>query len=266
MESKEKCFALLIDADNIGSQYIKAIIEEIASEGVVTYKRIYGDWTSPTLKPWKDVLLEYSIIPIQQYSYTSGKNSTDSAMIIDAMDILYSGNVDGFCLASSDSDFTRLAARLRESGKTVIGMGKQQTPRPFVTACSRFKYIDIISKETKCDATVSLTDNQSIEGKSMCKKTVVSDAADSSQTPESEIKETIHRLIEENSEDGEGWVLTSLIGAQLQKKYTDFDPKNYGFKKMKDLLTAWEFEIRGFQDPNNTANPSGYIMYVRNKQ
>ena len=148
-QNQEKRFALLIDADNIGSQYIKVIVEEITDEGVLTYKRIYGDWTSQRMKSWKDILLEYSITPVQQYSYTTGKNATDSAMIIDAMDILYSGRVDGFCLASSDSDFTRLAARLREEGMTVIGMGKQQTPRPFVSACSKFKYIDILTDAAK---------------------------------------------------------------------------------------------------------------------
>ena len=147
MESKK--FAILIDGDNIGSQYIKVIIDEAAKLGVITYKRIYGDWTKPNLSSWKDLLLEYSINPMQQYGYTSGKNSTDSAMIIDAMDILYTGNVDGFCLVSSDSDFTRLAARLKESGMIVIGMGKQHTPKPFVSACTNFKYIDILSGDTE---------------------------------------------------------------------------------------------------------------------
>lgn len=140
----DKKFAILIDADNIGVKYIRIILDEISKEGTATYKRIYGDWTSPNLSPWKQVLLEHSVTPMQQYSYTTGKNATDSAMIIDAMDILYSGKVDGFCLASSDSDFTRLASRLRESGMTVIGMGEQKTPRPFVSACDRFCYIDNI--------------------------------------------------------------------------------------------------------------------------
>lgn len=144
--SSDKKFAILIDADNIGSKYIKIILDEISKEGIATYKRIYGDWTSPNLTPWKQVLLEYSVTPMQQYSYTTGKNSTDSAMIIDAMDILYSGKVDGFCIATSDSDFTRLSSRLRESGMKVIGMGEQKTPRPFVSACDRFIYIDNILK------------------------------------------------------------------------------------------------------------------------
>lgn len=137
-------FAVLIDADNISDKYIKIILEETANEGVATYKRIYGDWTNPALASWKSVLLDNSIIPMQQYSYTTGKNSTDSAMIIDAMDILYSGTVDGFCIVSSDSDFTRLVARLRESGMQVIGMGENKTPKPFIAACNQFKYLDIL--------------------------------------------------------------------------------------------------------------------------
>ena len=138
-------FAVLIDADNVSVKYVKIILDEISKDGIATYKRIYGDWTNPSLISWKSVLLDNSINPIQQYSYTTGKNSTDSAMIIDAMDILYSGKVDGFCLVSSDSDFTRLAARLRESGMTVIGMGESKTPNSFIAACNKFKYLDILS-------------------------------------------------------------------------------------------------------------------------
>lgn len=136
--------AILIDADNVSDKYIKIIVDEVANIGIATYKRIYGDWTSARLSSWKKVLLEDSIIPIQQYSYTTGKNATDSAMIIDAMDILYSGNVDGYCIVSSDSDFTRLAARLRESGMLVLGMGEEKTPKPFISACNQFKYLDLL--------------------------------------------------------------------------------------------------------------------------
>jgi uncharacterized protein (TIGR00288 family) len=138
----EKKFALLIDSDNVSSKYIKIILAELAKYGNVTYKRLYGDLTKPTNKSWKDALLSHSIIPIQQYNYTTGKNSTDSAMIIDAMDILYSGHVDGFCLATSDSDFTRLAMRLRESGMTVIGMGEQKTPEAFLMESIRCFFND----------------------------------------------------------------------------------------------------------------------------
>ncbi len=141
---EELKFAVLIDADNVSFKYIKIILDEVANYGIATYKRIYGDWTDTRLGSWKPVLLDNSIIPVQQYSYTTGKSSTDSAMIIDAMDILYSGNVQGFCIVSSDSDFTRLVARLRESGMTVIGMGESKTPKPFIVACNQFKYLDIL--------------------------------------------------------------------------------------------------------------------------
>ena len=141
---EELKFAVLIDADNVSFKYIKIILDEIANYGIATYKRIYGDWTDTRLSSWKPVLLDNSIIPVQQYSYTTGKSSTDSAMIIDAMDILYSGNVQGFCIVSSDSDFTRLVARLRESGMNVIGMGESKTPKPFIVACNQFKYLDIL--------------------------------------------------------------------------------------------------------------------------
>ena len=151
METELK-FAVLIDADNISDKYIKIILEETANSGIATYKRIYGDWTSPQLASWKSVLLDNSIIPMQQYSYTTGKNATDSAMIIDAMDILYSGHVDGFCLASSDSDFTRLAARLREAGMQVIGMGESKTPQPFISACNQFKYLDLLYEKKQEEA------------------------------------------------------------------------------------------------------------------
>ena len=149
MEEKivEKKFAMLIDAENISSQYIDVIMDEATKEGVITYKRIYGDWTNNNHSSWKDILLKHSLNPMQQYAYTQGKNSTDSAMIIDAMDILYTGTVDGFCIVSSDSDFTKLASRLKESGKIVIGMGKKQTPQAFVSACTKFKYIDILAED-----------------------------------------------------------------------------------------------------------------------
>lgn len=150
--SSEPRFAILIDADNISEKYIKIILDEVSNAGVATYKRIYGDWTSQRLVSWKNCLLENSIIPIQQYSYTYGKSATDSAMIIDAMDILYSGNVDGFAIVSSDSDFTRLAARLRESGMQVIGMGEQKTPEPFISACNQFKYLDLLYAAQRAEA------------------------------------------------------------------------------------------------------------------
>ena len=258
MDNHDKRFALLIDADNIGSQYIKTIVDEITNYGIVTYKRIYGDWTKPQLEGWKKILLDYSITPMQQYSYTTGKNATDSAMIIDAMDILYAGNVDGFCLASSDSDFTRLAARLREAGMIVVGMGKQQTPRPFVTACSQFKYIDLISEESITEVQETIASTK----KSSPKKQTSAKGANTTFTKEDEIKNYIKKCIEENSEE-DGYMLMSDLGVLLSKKYPDFDPRNFGKKKLSDLLKAWGFEAKAIQDPNNKKNPSGLIMYVK---
>lgn len=151
-------FAILIDADNISEKYVKIILDEVSNLGIATYKRIYGDWTSSRLGSWKGCLLENSIIPVQQYSYTYGKNATDSAMIIDAMDILYSGHVDGFAIVSSDSDFTRLASRLREGGMQVIGMGEQKTPEPFISACNQFKYLDLLYASRKADGAAAIED------------------------------------------------------------------------------------------------------------
>ena len=194
MDNHDKRFALLIDGDNIGSQYIKTIIDEITNHGIVTYKRIYGDWTKPQLDGWKKILLDYSITPMQQYSYTTGKNATDSAMIIDAMDILYAGNIDGFCLASSDSDFTRLASRLREAGMIVIGMGKKQTPRPFVAACSQFKYIDLISEEITTIAEAQKSDTTSKKSATQTQPELKkSDETETTSTKDTEIKSHVRK-------------------------------------------------------------------------
>src|SRR5277367_6334861 len=163
--TKDVRIAVLIDADNIPSTNIKGMMEEIAKYGTPTFKRIYGDWTKPTVSGWKGVLLENAITPIQQYSYTTGKNATDSAMIIDAMDILYTGKVDGFCIISSDSDFTRLAIRLREAGMMVIGIGEKKTPNPFIVACDKFIYIEILKKDEKVEK-VEVVEKVKLERKS----------------------------------------------------------------------------------------------------
>ena len=226
----DKKFAILIDADNTSDKYLKVIFDEATKEGVLTYKRIYGDWTSPNMQHWKESLLEYSINPIQQYAYTKGKNATDSAMIIDAMDILYTSTLDGFVLVSSDSDFTRLAARLKESGKIVIGMGKQQTPKPFVSACSKFMYIDILSGE-----------------KSLLADDGAKTKEKSTLTNQKEITKSINVIIDEN-DDENGWVLVSTIGTLMQNKYPDFDCKNYGCKKLIELLKKLGFETKLLDD------------------
>ena len=236
---EDKKFALLIDADNTSSKYIKTIVDEITNLGITTYRRIYGDWTSQNLQNWKETLLEYSITPMQQYGYTTGKNSTDSAMIIDAMDILYAGNVDGFCLVSSDSDFTKLAMRLREAGKTVIGMGKKQTPRPFVTACNQFKYLDLLSKEGK-------------EEKAAVKQTTKKAKDTGRNSDDKKLVASICKIIEENSND-DGWMYAARVGKLLSKKYPDFDSRNYGYKKFALLLEGLGFETRkepGIEDKN----------------
>ena len=228
-QSTEKRFALLIDADNVSAKYLQPILDELSKYGTVTYKRIYGDWTLASHVKWKKVLLENSITPIQQFGYTQGKNATDSAMIIDAMDLLYSGSVDGFCIVSSDSDFTRLAARLRESGKLVIGMGESKTLGPFVKACDQFKYLDLLldhsepEPEPAPDAAPVSSDDTAINRDSMCRM--------------------LRGLIEE-MDDGTGWVRTSRVGDQLIKRYPDFDVRNFGSKSLNKFLASFpELEV-----------------------
>jgi len=214
--------AVLIDADNIPYSNIKGMLDEIAKLGVPTIKRIYGDWTKTTVSGWKPALLEHAITPIQQYSYTSGKNATDSAMIIDAMDILHSQKVDGFCLVSSDSDFTRLATRLRESGMLVIGIGEKKTPNPFIVACDKFIYIEIIGtkKIPKMTAT-TLTSIQTTEIEPI----------------DSEFIHLLKTSIEDLADD-DGWASLAGLGALINKKKPDFDPRNYGFTKLSHLIKS----------------------------
>ena len=213
--NNEKKYAVLIDADNVSKKYINSILEEVSNFGVATYKRIYGDWTKNN--GWKDALLENSITPIQQYSYTVGKNATDSAMIIDAMDILYSGNVEGFCLVSSDSDFTRLAVRLREDGMNVIGMGENKTPKAFRKACNVFKILDMISGDTD-------------EGRSGS-----SSKDKESITPVSEIENTVSKILMDNADQGKETQIGE-VGSKLNLLYPDFDVRNYGYSKLTTFL------------------------------
>lgn len=215
--------AVLIDADNVPYSNIKGMLEEIARYGTPTFKRIYGDWTKPTLSGWKTVLLENAITPVQQYSYTSGKNSSDSALIIDAMDILYTGHIDGFCIISSDSDFTRLATRLREAGKKVFGIGEKKTPYAFIAACNKFIFIEILQKETKED-----TPAKPAAKKAGKKKP---DAPGMNAALQKLIINSIHDLADED-----GWVFLSTIGNHIIKKEPSFDPRNYGFKKLLDII------------------------------
>lgn len=223
-QGSEEKFALLIDSDNVSAKYISSILSEMTKYGVVTYKRIYGDWTSTQTGKWKSVLLENSITPIQQFSNTIGKNSTDSALIIDAMDILYENNVSGFCIVSSDSDFTRLASRLRESGMTVIGMGENKTPRAFRMACSVFTSLELILDQEENDETEEFEENDTKQEKE-----------DSKEPTKDEIVSDIVDIITENENKGKDTGLGE-IGSRLVKKYPDFDIRSYGYSLLSKFL------------------------------
>lgn len=229
--------AVLIDADNVPSSNVKEMFEEIAKYGTPTFKRIYADWTKPHISGWKNVLLENAITPIQQYSYSTGKNSSDSALIIDAMDILYTGKVDGFCIVSSDSDFTRLATRLREAGMKVIGIGQKKTLQPFITACDKFIYIEILKSKEPVPAEGEDKKRTSRTKKAEAPKTTKIDAVTFRL-----LSDSIDDLADEN-----GWTYLGELGNLMLKKKPDFDPRNYGFSKMLPLiksLNAFEIDVR----------------------
>ena len=232
MEQNERRFAVLIDADNVSPKYIKYILDEVSDIGVATYKRIYGDWTDTEKKSWKNVLLDWSVNPIQQYSYTTGKNATDSAMIIDAMDILYSGNVDGFCLVSSDSDFTKLAQRLREDGMFVMGIGEQKTPKPFRAACDTFKLLEIISSEDAPETAPAAKSPAAGRADSLSM-----DAIEQSITSIDEIQKAIAKLLMENNSQNQP-VMLAKVGNFLTKRFSDFDVRNYGYSKLSTFLES----------------------------
>lgn len=235
----EKRFAVLIDADNIAPKYINSILNEISNKGTITYKRVYCDWTGNSATGWKKVLLKHSLTPIQQYSYTYGKNATDSAMIIDAMDILYGGEVEGFALCSSDSDFTRLAARLREAGKMVVGLGESKTPAPFCAACNEFKFLDrIIDEEDDKEEKDEKEDKQTAKGKN--KKQDSKSDNKTSITPLDKIAVALKDIILANGNESNGIDMGEL-GSRLQKRYPDFDTRNYGYSKFSIFLKKFDF-------------------------
>jgi len=239
--------AVLIDGDNIPSAYVKEMMEEIAKYGNPTIKRIYGDWTNPRLGKWKNVLLENAITPIQQYGYTAGKNATDSAMIIDAMDVLYSGKVNGFCLVSSDSDFTRLATRLREAGMQVFGIGEKKTPNPFIVACDKFIYIEILKKQSEEDGSGTQEDK-------VAKKSGIDTVA----------KKDIQLLTSTINDvaDDDGWAFLGDVGSLLQKKQPNFDSRNYGFQKLTPLISSiGKFEVERREDTKGRKK----LIYVKIK-
>mgnify|MGYP000918477798 CR=1 FL=1 len=242
--------AVLIDADNASRTAMRDVMAEIAVYGTPTIKRIYGDWTTPNMASWKSLLLEHAITPFQQYSYTTGKNATDSAMIIDAMDILYTGQVDGFVLVSSDSDFTRLATRLREAGMKVYGMGEKKTPKPFIVACDKFVYIESL-KASEAAAPAA---------KSSGKKKAAAHAEPEPEPKPLTVQELIAQSVEDLA-DEDGYAYLGDVGTLLLKKQPDFDSRNYGFSKLHKLIDYTKaFETKYEQFENGGKN-----LVIRNK-
>lgn len=246
--AKELRLAVLIDADNIPYRLTNGILEEIAKYGTPTFKRIYADWTKPHVSGWKTVLLDHAITPVQQYSYTVGKNSSDSALIIDAMDILYTGRVDGFCLVSSDSDFTRLATRLREAGMKVFGMGEQKTPSAFRAACDKFIYIEILDQPQTLPTPIK-------QAATVRKEKLIS-------KPDKNLVNLLTSSVNDIADEN-GWAFLGDLGNLLLKKRPDFDPRNYGFGKLLPLIRSLgNFEI----DERETVRKNIKLVYVRAKQ
>ncbi len=249
-EQSQLKLAVLIDADNTQARIIEGLLAEIAKYGVASVKRIYGDWTNTNLRSWKDKLLEFAVQPVQQFSYTSGKNSTDSAMIIDAMDLLYTENLDGFCIVSSDSDFTRLAARLREDGKMVLGFGQRKTPKPFVAACDKFIYTEILREDEEEEKESALRSDK-----------------DNTSRSQNDIKtdRRMRALLQsavEDAADEFGWAYLGAVGTYIANRQPEFDPRNYGFRKLGDLIKASGlFEI----DERASPTDSGKQVYLRLK-
>jgi uncharacterized LabA/DUF88 family protein len=247
VEVSQAKLAVLIDADNTQPAIIEGLLDEVAKYGVASVKRIYGDWTSTNLRQWKERLLEYAIQPIQQFAYTQGKNATDSAMIIDAMDLLYSEKLDGFCIVSSDSDFTRLAARIRESGRTVYGFGEKKTPRAFVSVCDKFIYTEILRD------TVEEQDEDDAKPAAKPKKEFKVDR---------KLLKLLHDAVDDLAEES-GWAYLGGVGQKINNRSTDFDPRNYGFRKMGDMFRAIpQFET----EERPQANGTGRQVYIRWKQ
>jgi uncharacterized LabA/DUF88 family protein len=225
-DEKIEKLAVLIDADNAQASIVEGLLSEIAKYGTANVKRIYGDWTLSGLKGWKEVLLQYSIQPIQQFGYTSGKNATDSALIIDAMDLLYSGKFDGFCIVSSDSDFTKLASRIREAGLFVYGFGEKKTPKAFVSACDKFIFTEVL--RSKDDYSEKIRRKVTSELKK-----------------DTKLVNLLRNAVEASSDDS-GWAHLASVGSNIAKQAPEFDPRNYGYKKLGELASATKlFHIEG---------------------
>ncbi len=242
-EEKTGRLAVLIDADNTQASIVDGLLAEIAKYGVASVKRIYGDWTSQALRGWKEVLLQHSIQPIQQFGYTTGKNATDSAMIIDAMDLLYAGNFDGFCIVSSDSDFTKLASRIRESGLLVYGFGEKKTPSAFVSACDKFIYTEVLR------ARVSESDAIARKSTAELKK-------------DARLVLLLRNAVDSASDDS-GWAHLATVGSTIAKQSPEFDPRNYGYGKLGDLVRAVKlFEL----DERPVGGGQSKSIYLRDKR
>jgi len=242
MENTDK-LAVLIDADNAQPSIVDSLLAEVANYGTANVKRIYGDWTGTGLKGWKEVLLQHSIQPIQQFAYTKGKNATDSAMIIDAMDLLYTGNFNGFCIVSSDSDFTKLASRIREGGLLVYGFGEKKTPAAFVSACDKFIYTEVLRAKTD-------------EGKKIAKK------SSSALKQDAKLVSLLRNAVEASSDES-GWAHLAPVGSNIAKQSPDFDPRNYGYVKLGELVSAtdlFDMEERQIGDTKSKA------IFVRDKR
>ena len=262
---EDKKIAVLIDAENVSGKYIKLILDEVSNYGTATYKRLYGDFQTASVKAWMKNLQDYAITPVFQYNYTQGKNASDSAMIIDAMDILYSGNVDGFCIVTSDSDFTKLVLRLRESGMTVVGMGEQKTPNALVSACETFKFLDILfNEEDGRTGENPSSGRKALVGESEVRKKETEPSKAISNIPElAEMEKEVISII--NTHAGEdGWVDLSELGDNLPKRVPGFDPRNYNCSKLKQFIERFDsVEVRSAKNPHNKILS---IIYVRVKQ
>ncbi len=239
--------AVLVDADNTQASIVDGLLAEIAKYGVASVKRIYGDWTSTNLRSWKDKLLEFAIQPVQQFSYTTGKNSTDSAMIIDAMDLLYTESLDGFCIVSSDSDFTRIAMRLREDGKMVLGFGQRKTPKPFVAACDKFIYTEILREPEE--------DREARGDREAPPKAAADIKLDRKAA-------NLMRAAVEDAADEFGYAYLGAVGTYIMNRQPEFDPRNYGYRKLGDLIKA-----SGLFDIDERASPTdqGKQIYIKTR-
>jgi uncharacterized LabA/DUF88 family protein len=256
--TRDPRLAVLFDADNVPYSNVRGMLAEIAKYGTPTFKRIYGDWTKPTVAGWKTVLLENGITPIQQYSYTTGKNATDSAMIIDAMDILYTGRVDGFCIVSSDSDFTRLATRLREAGMKVYGIGEKKTPIPFIAACDKFIYLEILKAVEPVAKQILVS---KVKSKAKAQDPIQVPPIYPIENTNKGLAKIIFDSINDLADDN-GWAFLGDLGNLILKKQPDFDPRNYGFKKLVPLIKSFDqFEI----DERETGKKNTTLVFVRTK-